>query len=426
MKETRSRGLAALLAALALLAWVAALFFAQRAADFSAGVSVRWTGEGAGVSPAQLLQAERWAREDGRENPPAATLWQEKADRSVTDETGERSAAATHLECYGDAAEFYPETLLAGSYPSREDAAGCIIDEAVASGIWGSASVVGQRLKLDGRTYSVRGVFKGDSGLILTQGEGDSAQTYGNLLLRLPDGGGETEARAWLSQNGFSGGEVLDLPFLSWCLGALSCLPALLLGLGLLLRVLRRGWRLKYSPVLLAQYIPIGIAFGALALWGMGFPWDLPDKVIPTRWSDFDFWSRLAGQASASLRAVFTSALSARDLAIWPAFLACVLTTAAACALVILAAERVRVDSGGTLLAAGLGAMVATFLLAAAFSAAGGVELTRSVWVLPLIWLAADGALRVHERRLRPRTEERSECREALPEAVRETSLGGE
>lgn len=394
----------AVLGALALCAWVLAAFAAQRAGSFSGVVSARWTGEGAGVSPTQLQQAERWAEEDGREDSPSVTLWREHSGQTIAGDGGSTALAGV-LEGYGEGADLYPALFRSGGYPSRGDAAGCAVDEALASALWGSTDVLGSALDWEGKTYYVRGVFRGTAGLLLTQAADDDETAFCRMLLRTPGGSTAEAARNFLDQNGWGGAQVLDLPLLSWLLTALAALPGLLLAAALLGRLLGRMWKLRYSPLLLIQIILPVFAFGAVILWGMGFPWEIPGSIIPTRWSDFDFWSRLWGQLAGGIQGVFTSALTRRDLALWPSFLACVLLTAGACGLTLMAVSRMRLDRGRAFILWALGDMAVLFLLAAALSGQGGVALSRGMWLLPLLFLAGDCALRAHERWLRPRKE---------------------
>ena len=74
MKRQTSRAALFLLATLTLISWLGASFLAQRAGELSRGAVIRWEA-GGGISPVQLLRAERYAREDGGAAVPTAALW---------------------------------------------------------------------------------------------------------------------------------------------------------------------------------------------------------------------------------------------------------------------------------------------------------------------------------------------------------------
>lgn len=387
-----------LLSALALLAWCGALFSAQGAGDLAGGVTARWSGEGAGVSPAALTRYERWAVEDEDENFPHVTLWRE-ASAFVTDAGGDRSVSASVLELFGDAARVWPVAFRVGGYPIRGDGVGCAVDRSVAEALWGSADAVGNELKLNGTTYVVRGVFEGVDGLILTQEEAGSAEAFSQLLLSFPEGTTKDGAESWLATHDAGGGVLLDLPLLSWLWSLLALLPALTLALGLLLRLVRRGWSLRHTPLLLGAYLIPAVLAGTAALWCVGSPGVFPTRLLPDRWSDFGFWPETLGALAGEIRA-YLAAPGARDFRYWGLALGCILLSLVAVGFTVLAAERIRVRTERGMVLGGCAAILGAFGCAVLFAPAGGVELPRSVWLLPTLWLWTDWALGRHRNYL--------------------------
>ena len=244
--------------------------------------------------------------------------------------------------------------------------------------------------------YAVRGVFRGDDGLALIQTEESSTQAMDRAMIQFQDGDGGTETTAWLSQNGFPVGQVTDLPLLGWFLNSLAALPGLVLGVVLLLRLGERLWRLRRSPMLFAQCMIPVLAAGGLTLWVLGFPWEIPDRLIPTRWSDFGFWAALAGELTEELWTAVSGAMGARDGLLWPSALGCLVWALAACAL-LAPAGRLRPETGTGLLLACLGAAGSVFALTLLSVRLGGGAPGRIWWLLPPLWLAADYGLRRHD-----------------------------
>lgn len=395
----------------ALAAWVLCALLCAQAAARTPGPAVFWP-EGEGISPAQLLRSERYAKEDGAQALPTTLLWKEKkgnADRA----DGRGSAAATFIQAVGDPALGWPAGFLYGGWPARGDTQGCAVSHDVAAALWGGTDVVGQALEYDGTRYYVRGVFQSPEGMVVLQASPDGSGLFNRLLLRLPEGGRE-EASAWLSRSGFPQGTVLDLPLLSWCLSALAGLPALLLGLCLLGRLAGRVRALRFSPLLLLQFIPLALALAAAALWASGFPWDFPARLIPGRWSDFSFWSGLAVQWAHTLRACLSLPLTSWDLDFWGRVLGCLILAPLGAACALLWTQRASAPTVRALYLGVLGHLGALFLLSLACAAPGGAPPTRGMWLLPPLWLAADRCLSLHETALLP-AGERSPAHEIPP-----------
>lgn len=398
---------------LALCAWVLVLSLASRAGDFMKAVSVTY-GEEQGVSPTQILRDERYAAEDGKENLPTQTIWKEEKNQQLADEAEGRFATAAVLTCFGSGDDLYPTAFLFGSWPARGDTQGIALDTAAANALWGGIGGPGQTVRWNGKTYALRGVFEGDKGLAMVQDGGDSETRYPNHLIQMYN----TDDSNVIQMYNTNGGTVLDLPFLSWMLSAIAFLPGLILMAAILLRLLGRGWKLRYSPLLLSQYLLPGLAMSALTLWAAGFPWEIPAKMIPTRFSDLDFWAKLAGEMAGGVTGVLTNSMTSRDLALWTPVLFCLLALPIACGLTLAALRRAKAESLNTLLVGGLAAMVAAYGAAMVL----GVNLDYPVLALPVLWLGADLALHTHGNLLKPK-QERGEAYEAL-EASGEAALG--
>lgn len=423
-RQTTNNRFPAILALLALLCALGSAALAGQVRELSQGAVVRWP-EGEGVSPADLKRAERWAREDGEREGASLTLWQERPGEALKRADGLHGASATVLEFIGSAEELWPGELEAGSYPAPEDKEGCAVDRALAEALWGTGEAVGREIVWSGRSYYVRGVLRGDAGVALFQGGGATAQPYGNLLLRFRGGDASAQADALLRQNQWDGGTKLDLGLACWALELAAGLPAGLLCLGVLVRLFRRLRALAGTRVLLAAYLPPALGGAALALWAAGFPPYVPAQLIPTRWSDFDFWVRLASGRASEIRDYLALAPGARDARYWPLLLGGLLLALLACAFTVLSAERARAQTGRSLLQ-GWG-----FLLGAVFLIALGLGVSpgRAVWTMPLIWLAADYVLGKHAEYWKPRRgreEERHETGEPALEQAQEPGGGGD
>lgn len=371
MKRQTSRAALFLLATLTLISWLGASFLAQRAGELSRGAVIRWEA-GGGISPVQLLRAERYAREDGGAAVPTAALWREHREGYVEGGAGRCSTSAAVLELFGDGGEVWPAAFRYGNYPARGDETGCAVDEAAADALWGSARVVGQAVLWKGKTYYVRGVMKGSGGLLLGQG-GEDAEPWPNLLLRL----------------------------------------------------FQRGRALTAAPLLLVCYLPPALLGAGTVLWCAGAPWSVPERFIPTRWSDFEFWVRLFSGGMEKLRGYLTLAAVQRDLRYGALAAGCALLSLTALALAVLAAERAGVRTERVFAVRPCAVWALTFGIALVFAPFGGVKVERPLWLLPAAWLLSDWCLERHRRFWDRRREEERGDEIAMEPSARAGGGGG-
>jgi len=371
LKRQTSRAALFLLATLTLISWLGASFLAQRAGELSRGAVIRWEA-GGGISPVQLLRAERYAREDGGAAVPTAALWREHREGYVEGGAGRCSTSAAVLELFGDGGEVWPAAFRYGNYPARGDETGCAVDEAAADALWGSARVVGQAVLWKGKTYYVRGVMKGSGGLLLGQG-GEDAEPWPNLLLRL----------------------------------------------------FQRGRALTAAPLLLVCYLPPALLGAGTVLWCAGAPWSVPERFIPTRWSDFEFWVRLFSGGMEKLRGYLTLAAVQRDLRYGALAAGCALLSLTALALAVLAAERAGVRTERVFAVRACAVWALTFGIALVFAPFGGVKVERPLWLLPAAWLLSDWCLERHRRFWDRRREEERGDEIAMEPSARAGGGGG-
>ena len=386
------------LSCIALALWCISTFIAQRAGDMTHSVSARWPD--GGVSPAQLIGQEEFSRQDGAQNRPELTLWDENPSGQISD-NGDRTAEASVIELFGNTEEICFEELLVGAFPSRGDADGCAISEKTAFDLWGSRDVSGKTILVNGSVYSVRGVFRGNEGLVLVQRDSSSTKSFHNMQLRFHDGGSQAEAESFLIRAGFSGAQFLDLPLLGWFINALAQLPIFILGISILIRLLRRGLRLRSFPLLLSGYaLPAGVA-GATCLYLMGFPWSIPQRLIPTKWSDFEFWGRTVGSFIKSIKVWLSAAPTRWDMTFWPKLIFTAFLVIGATVLLAAAMERVKIKTGRGFMIGCLLSIGTILFIAVLLASHGGLKIDIGVWLMPWLWLGVDYGLYVHDIHLK-------------------------
>lgn len=231
-------------------------------------------------TPLNEKQVE-WSRAYTDEyDAPYLTFWTESQTFVSIDDMG---ASAAQILYNGDAEFSYPVTYRHGGAPGM-DRNSCSISVPLAWQLWQSNRVVGMTLQIDGKEYTISGVFEGDDNRLFRWADsgftaveipntpkGEDSYRYA-LDLAAQSGLGHPTGILW-------GSGMADIgKFLCW-------LPLVLAGCMLACPYLAR---LRKLPGLVWAILILGIV--------LALPWILnviPGGMVPTRWSDFGFYGRL-------------------------------------------------------------------------------------------------------------------------------------
>jgi len=382
------------LAAFALICWCAGAFTAQRAQDSLRAVAARWAS--GGVSPAQLEAQLDIFREDGTKDVPGLTLWAQYDAQSVAD-GDELTLRAPVLELYGPCEYLRADQYLSGGAPARGSIRICSVSEGAAFALWGGVNVTGKALTWKEQEYTVQGVFKGEDSLVIVQSASDSKALFPNMQLYFADNAGRHGASReaaieFLARTSFGNPQLLDMPLLGWALGTLAFLPALLMGLWLLARLIVHGLRVRRNPRKLLYYIPPAIGITAIDLFLLSRMERVPAALIPSRWSDFDYWATLAKNIAERLKA-WLSMPQAGDITLLFALLGTALAVFACMLAMAVLLGRARVEKPlHALLACGC-CVLLLFLMAASYASRGGLQINLAMWLMPCLWILTDCTL---------------------------------
>lgn len=360
----------ALSAALAaLLCWAGALSGAQRAGELSRSVGVRFAQDA--LTMAQWNQAGRNWTEDG----PGTALWAERGEQSLT---GIRPASAKVTEVAGDIQLVMGGRLLAGNWPAPDDKRGCAVSRAAADALWGDPAPLGCAMEWAGEQYFVRAVYEGE-GVVVQASEEDGERRYSSLELLFPEAGNGREAAGrFLSENGFPEARaILDGPFLSQCLSWLVLLPAWVLVSTVAIRWLKLVLRTRKRALLCLMVSAAGALALAAMLWAAQFQLFLPERWIPSRWSDFSFWTKLAREIGEQIRQAAELVPNGKDLAVRGGLMQCLIGVAGAGVGLLPAILKTGRSTPGQALGIGAVWAVEAFAALALFGTGGG----RALWL---------------------------------------------
>lgn len=260
-------------------------------------VSIRYTKEGATKKSLDTALENEVQR--GAEMLPEITAWKQLKEKKIRNDEFDRTAKVWVNVVEGDMAQTAPMTLVHGSYVYSEDKKGCVIDTVTAYELFGTKNAVGNVLQYQGSDYHIRGVVKAGGCILLIEGKDDS-EAYANLEIVYKDKErGQSLAEDFLQQNGLTQDYVImDGCIYARMLSAITALPLWLFFTAICYYLLRYLWRIR-SRVKLGQYVIYSLSalllvagYGLLLYRFTGNPVYLPDKFLPSRFSDFDYWGR--------------------------------------------------------------------------------------------------------------------------------------
>jgi len=199
----------------------------------------------------------------------------------------------------GDASLVWNADYISGAAPGVTDGSGCAISSALAFALWGSADVVGKTVTVDGSERIVRGVFEGTQLLaLLSVRDEDTRHSFTAIEL---SGGPPSPARSdifdFISGAGLNIPDIILLNRPTFLASVMFALPLIILVLFAIVLIIIR---LRKRPLLLGA-----IAFSLFLLLALTLPGlleSLPQWIIPSRFSDFSFWTMKLNQLGADLQ----------------------------------------------------------------------------------------------------------------------------
>lgn len=255
-----------------------------------------------------------------QEYPAAICFFKEQPDTSLfCRETGEASVV-NQIRITGNA-----ELLMYGSNALSFRKNGCYLDTATARVLFGTDKVAGQTVRSGDQSWQVLGVFDSLQKEMLCVAE-EKTILDRILLLSSDYGRGRDELEQLLLRNGL-GGDVVDFTVVT------AMVQDLLLIAPLLLLACAAKWLIKALPGP-GLRLAATVVFGLAGLWYLTGNLHIPPDLIPTRWSDFSFWSTTWMQQRQNFLLILKSAAGEASLdLLWYAMCAVLENLLAVCLL---------------------------------------------------------------------------------------------
>jgi len=271
--------------------WGSGIYYGQYIEENYQSVSVRM--KGVTVAKQVLLRALENEEKKGTADIPSITAWNRSEKQTLKNEELATKASARIIEVYGDMKQVYPMTLTEGTLPYSEDYEGCVIDENSAYELFRTSSATGNFITYQNKKYCIRGVIKAEEPMMLIhiyQGN----NTYSNLELEYEDkeNGGQL-AENFISQNSLADTAsytLIEGSFYARTLKLFYRIPAWFLGFYMLYRLMKCIWKRRTLPLQVVILLLVFMSVWLVLQWLMEFQFYIPERLIPTRWSNFTFW----------------------------------------------------------------------------------------------------------------------------------------
>lgn len=380
-----------------LLMWYGSAACQKKMEWFDNSVSVRWES-GMGVSPEQMSQVLERQKKAGGELP-SFVLWTSHYEQILYGDFYPNPVNGEVFEYYGDISRLQLCRFRYGYWPGDEK--GCVIDEGTAHALWGSSDVLGQTIQWNERTWYVCGVVEGMDGLAFFPAEEMEERMFQGLWLNLSEEqGGTYAAEQILQKYQLPVGDMTDLGLYVWLSQILAALPAFLLWAWTLMCIARRLWKLRYTWLLFLMSVPLMFAGTAAISWTVGFPWNVPARFLPTRWSDGSFWSSLCTQVRDGVLTIFRMPPAAWERTFWITFLLGGILSVLTILFLWLVVRRLPVPKPKNILRISLiwwGGLLC-IIWKNKDSLAGNLSVT--LWILPTVWMTIRWLLDLHDKML--------------------------
>lgn len=230
--------------------------------------------------------AEMRKLEEETEMPREFAAWSQENEAEI----GNSDLARTHTVAAVAVCGRSDLVLEGTARLDEDDRDGCLIDENTAQKLFGNTNVAGLPVEIKGKKKIIRGILYDAEDTVLYEA-GSEEQVFTNLTVALGNTSYENLRQDFMARHALDG-KFVRMDTLGWILGLLILLIPLILGCRLLKRCLQTAWEYRRDRAGILLFAAAAVC-AAMLLWLLARQIRLPADLIPTKWSDFSFWSDL-------------------------------------------------------------------------------------------------------------------------------------
>ncbi|MCX4267516.1 MAG: hypothetical protein OSJ62_02460 [Lachnospiraceae bacterium] len=390
-----------------LLLWYSTEIRQQYVAWFDGKVSVCW--EDSGVSPRQISQILYWQKKDPIMLPPL-TLWNSFSNQIVYGDIYPTPAKGEILEYYGEISSLLPCQFRYGDWP--KDTQGCVIDEGIAYSLWGSSDVLGRSLQWNKNTWYVQGIITGTNHLVLFPTKETNPSLFPNLWLDLS----KNQENCLLTEQILQAyqlpmGIVTDFGLFVCLAKIITSFPILLLWVGMVLCIITRLWHLRHTKFLLFLSVPFLVLGIGVLSWVAELSWTIPERFLPTKWSDSSFFYKLGEQIQSGISTISNAPSAVWKKLFWQHFFQCSISAVLTTFFLWLTVKNLPLPAPKSIF--GFSLIWWTGLLGMIWQNRSSMfaNPSLSLWLFPTVWITLKWLLSFHAKWLTPKTFSKKEIK---------------
>lgn len=228
-------------------------------------------------------------------------FWGEIQDVNVSTRELNRNTSAVQVTVCGDTQIIFSSTrgldeefnyFNAGDSSVRNQT--CLISPSLAYKLFGNADGTGQNIQLQDTEYQVHGMLGREDPVIVVLASANPDSKLDKVSVKLPDGMGTQQGITnFTAQTGIQGDLLSYHLYHQWTRFMAYAVPCLIY-LFVCIQMLQTIRKNTFVPAVRTTILFIAAVTGTvIVIWILDVHIQIPREMLPSRWSDFEFWSDL-------------------------------------------------------------------------------------------------------------------------------------
>lgn len=289
--------------------------------------------------------------------------------------------------------------IIRGSMLFSDDLEGCLIDEDTSYKLFGSSNCVGREIKYNDRKLIVRGILKGSKANMMVQAAKDSTEALDGLTI---DGTDFTlnKIEDFKFKFGIEEMDISGSIYYKISKFIAMIFPIITLTL-ILIKIISYLIKSKNKPILCAIYVFMIFSVLFIFFKVTDIKISIPLDMIPNKWSDFEFWSKMGKEYKEKFEYVMYMKKYRIDVYNIENLLKSVLYSISTIILFIVNLKLIKISNIKELIIVNGVSIICTFIVVLMVWSKYKFDINiNMMWIIYPLYLCGDYFMKIHEKYL--------------------------